>query len=314
MGFLLRKLRHRDVWERVLRERLTEPLHLNALSLLVWAFGSYRSKIAFDLVVRQWNAYAILKAADHAQALGIRTVSLLEFGVAAGAGLMNMAAIAAQVTKATGVRFRLYGFDTGKGLPPPVDYRDHPDLYQQGECLMDVGALRGALPSNATLVLGDIADTVRPFVAALPAHEPIGFVSVDVDYYSSTTHALRVFGERPEKYLPVTVVFFDDVNNERHTAACGELLAIEEFNRAHKWRKLEPYRFLENTRVFRRADWIKHIYQLHVLDHPHRMTRSREAHAKVWIENPYLPRRSVAATAVPPPPRSPAVDTRRPAP
>src|SRR2546430_1535166 len=191
MGFLLRKLQHKDVWERILRERLTEPLHLNGLSLLVWAVGSYRAKIAFDLVVRQWNAYGILKAADQAKALGISRVSLVEFGVAAGAGLMNMAEIARRVTHVTGVQFRLYGFDTGAGLPPPTDYRDHPDLYQQGECGMDVVALRNALPPNAELVLG-------------------------------------------------------------------------------------------------RADWIKHIYYLHVLDHPHRSTRSREALPKVWIENPYL--------------------------
>src|SRR5438874_1170570 len=113
MGYLLQKLRHKDVWERILRERLTEPLHLNFLSLLVWAFGSYRAKVAFDLVVRQWNAYGVLKAADHARELGINRVSVLEFGVAAGAGLMNLAEIARRVTRVTGVQFSLYGFDTG---------------------------------------------------------------------------------------------------------------------------------------------------------------------------------------------------------
>ena len=288
MGYLLQKLQHKDVWERILRERLTEPLHLNCLSLLVWALGSYRAKIAFDLVVRQWNAYGILKAADHAKALGIRRVSVVEFGVAAGAGLMNMAEIARRVTRMTGVQFSLYGFDTGQGMPAPTDYRDHPDLYQQGECGMDVVALRKALPANAQLVLGDLSDTVGPFIRSLSPREPIGYVSVDVDYYSSTVSALRLLTAHPEKYLPVTIMFFDDINDERHTSACGELLAIEEFNRAHQLRQIEAYRFLENSRVFRRADWIKHMYCLHVLDHPHRSTRSREALPKVRIENPYL--------------------------
>jgi hypothetical protein len=305
MGFLLRKLQHKDVWERILRERLTEPLHLNGISLLVWAFGSYRAKIAFDLVVRQWNAYGILKAADQAKALGISRVSLVEFGVAAGAGLMNMAEIAAKVTRATGVQFSLYGFDTGAGLPLPRDYRDHPDLYQQGECGMDVAALRKALPANAQLVLGDLADTVGPFIRALSPREPIGYVSVDVDYYSSTVSALRMLAASAEKYLPVTVMFFDDVNNERHTSACGELLAIDEFNRTHRMRQIERHQFLENSRVFRRADWIKHIYYLHVLDHPHRSTRSREALPKVWIENPYL--KTVRPVPIPAPPSPPNV-------
>jgi len=202
MGYLLQKLQHKDVWERILRERLTEPLHLNCLSLLVWALGSYRAKIAFDLVVRQWNAYGILKAADHAKALGIRRVSVVEFGVAAGAGLMNMAEIARRVTRMTGVQFSLYGFDTGQGMPAPTDYRDHPDLYQQGECGMDVVALRKALPANAQLVLGDLSDTVGPFIRSLSPREPIGYVSVDVDYYSSTVSALRLLTAHPEKYCP----------------------------------------------------------------------------------------------------------------
>jgi methyltransferase family protein len=288
MGFVLSKLRERHVWQRIFRERLTEPLHLNVLSLFVWAFGSYRAKIAHDLVVRQQNAYGILKAADCARSLGIRKVSLLEFGVAAGAGLMNMAAIARRVTNETGVLFSLYGFDTGKGMPPPTDYRDHPDLYQQGEFGMDVAALRNALPENASLILGEISETVGEFAASLSADEPIGFVSIDIDYYTSAVCALRVFTEGPEKYLPVTVVYFDDIYDERHNASCGELLAIEEFNQSHKLRRIEQFRFLENSRIFRRADWIKHMYFLHVLDHPNRCTRSREAVAKVWHKNPYL--------------------------
>ena len=56
---------------------------------------------------------------------------------------------------------------------------------------------------------------------------------------------------------------------------------------------------LENSRVFRRADWIKHIYYLHVLDHPHRSTRSREALPKVWIENPYLKTPAIPPLPVP---------------
>src|SRR5437667_3717951 len=121
MGYLLQKLQHKDVWERILRERLTEPLHLNCLSLLVWALGSYRAKIAFDLVVRQWNAYGILKAADHAKALGIRRASGAEFGVAAGAGRLNMAGIARRVTRMTRRQIRLYGLAPDRRQPAPTD-------------------------------------------------------------------------------------------------------------------------------------------------------------------------------------------------
>ena len=43
----------------------------------------------------------------------MRTVSIVEFGVATGAGLMNMASIARRVMEATGVAVKIYGFDTG---------------------------------------------------------------------------------------------------------------------------------------------------------------------------------------------------------
>src|SRR5262245_1610479 len=116
MSFL-KKLSHRYIWDRIFYERLTEPIHLNILAAFVWAFGSYRSKIHYDLIIRSNNAYGILKAADEAKRLGIKTVSLVEFGVAAGAGLMNMAKIASRVTRETDISFKIYGFDTGKGMP-----------------------------------------------------------------------------------------------------------------------------------------------------------------------------------------------------
>ena len=59
--FLLRRLAHRKIWSRIFNERLTEPLHMNFLSLFVWVFGSYRAKVDYDLVVRQNNAYGSSK-------------------------------------------------------------------------------------------------------------------------------------------------------------------------------------------------------------------------------------------------------------
>src|SRR4051812_41346524 len=50
---LKNKLGQRQKWRRILQERLTEPVHLNLLSLFVLLFGSYRAKIAWDLVIRQ---------------------------------------------------------------------------------------------------------------------------------------------------------------------------------------------------------------------------------------------------------------------
>lgn len=162
--YVVRKLKLARVRRRVFLERLTEPLHLNAIAALVWMFGSYRDRIAFDLVVRPQHAFGILRAADEAKRLGLSTVTLVEFGVASGAGLMNMAYIAERVTLETGVAFKLFGFDTGAGMPAPVDYRDHPEYYQAGDFQMDERELRAVLPASATLVLGDLRDTVPRFL------------------------------------------------------------------------------------------------------------------------------------------------------
>jgi hypothetical protein len=67
-------------------ERATEPIHLNLLAAITAACGTYRAKVDFDLVVRQQYAVPILYVADAARQHGYKTVTLVEFGVASGAG------------------------------------------------------------------------------------------------------------------------------------------------------------------------------------------------------------------------------------
>jgi hypothetical protein len=286
MSFL-RKLAEPRIWKRIFYERLAEPLHLNALALPVALFGTYRTKIAFDLVIRQNNAFAILKAADQAAALGLRSMQVIEFGVAAGAGLMNMCFIAQRVSAITGISIKVVGFDTGRGMPPPCDYRDHPDLYSEGDYPMDHVLLQSRLPSNGRLVIGDIASTVPQFVTEEVSPEcPLGYVAIDVDYYSSTIDALRLFEGEARNCLPITLIYLDDTDVDAHNPFAGEVLAIREFNERSEFRKIVRHDFLENQRLFRRAKWIRQIYYLHMMDHPSRFQITRKA-AQV-ISNPYL--------------------------
>jgi hypothetical protein len=288
-SFLFRRLAQRGIWPRIFKERLTEPLHLNFWSLFVWAFGSYRTKIDYDLVVRQNNAYGILKAADFARDHNIRTVSLIEFGVANGTGLLNMASIAANVTRATGVEFKLYGFDSGKGMPPARDYRDHPDLYQQGDFAMNQDALEKILPANVQLIMGEVSNTVAKFIARLPPDEPIGYVVFDLDYYFSMRDALKILLDaNPQKYLPITLVYLDDIALDAHNSYCGELLAVNEFNAENESRKIEHNAFLANSRIFRKSRWIEQMFFLHVLDHPARshitVTSSKRSLSNLYLK------------------------------
>ncbi len=290
-GVLLNKLRKGRVWRKIGQERLTEPVTLNLASLFVWGFGSYRQKVTWDLVVRQPYAYGVLKAADLAKAQGCDTVTLIEFGVASGFGLVNMARIAERVTRETGVRCEIHGFDTGAGMPPPVDFRDHPDLYQDGDFAADVVGLREVLPANVTLHIGELRDTVPAFVERLTPAAPVGFVALDVDYYSSTVDALEVFSGSASGLLPRVVVYVDDIALEAHNSAAGETLAIAEFNAANPLRRLEFHRFFEDSRIFRRAQWVRQMMFLHVMDHPARQVGAA-SHVKRYVENPYLKQES----------------------
>jgi hypothetical protein len=288
MLFALRKLCQPRVLKRVFLERLTEPIHLNCIAVMVFLFGSLRSKVLYDLVIRPYHAYCILKCADEAKRLGVGTVSLIEFGVASGAGLMYIIEIAGRVSKETGVAFRIYGFDTGRGMPPAQDYRDHPELYQEGDFPMNSETLKGHLPQNAELILGEIRESVEGFLDRLSVEAPIGFVSLDVDYYHSATDALRIFQDAdPRKYLPLTLVYLDDITLEPHNSNCGEYLAVAEHNREFEMRPIEHHRFLENSRIFRRPIWLKQVYFMHSLDHPTRQTVVTSSKKRTMF-NPYL--------------------------
>jgi hypothetical protein len=241
------------------------------------ARGSLRERVRFDLVGRPQHALGLLAAADLARFAGIDAIVAIEFGVAEGRGLLDMADVAAAVTDETSVAIEVIGFDSGAGLPTPRDYRDHPEIWAEGDFPMgDAGHLRAALPAGSTLMLGPVADTLPDLIDHL--HDrPVGFVSFDLDLYSSTTDALRLFAARADCLLPVVVSYFDDVlggpgriGSLFRTAAAGQLLAIEEFNCQHRLRQIDPLRILRHRQVLDREPWLDRMYALHVLDHPMR--------------------------------------------
>lgn len=275
-----------EAWQRQLSDRLSEPLHLHAISAGIALFGGFRAKVAFDLVRRRPFAFAILRAADYAATLGINRLWILEFGTAPGTGLLNMCHIAERVRATTGVSFELVGFDSGSGLPPARDYRDHPERYGEGDFPMDRAALTAALPANARVIYGDIADTVRPFMESLEG--TIGFVSVDVDYYWSSVESLKALSGAPDKYLPMTPLYFDDIRHDINNPWCGELLAIAEFNAQHEMRKISPFNFLRHSRIKKKAPWIDQLYVLNVLDHPSRAPGAAGERAANVLPNPLL--------------------------
>ena len=165
----------------------------------------------------------ILTAADQAVREGVSAISVIEFGVAGGNGLLSLDRYAAAVGRETAVKIAVYGFDTGEGIPQTAgDYRDHPDQWKPGDYTMDQQALRQRLSARAKLVIGNVRETVPKFVSSAQ-YPPIGFVAVDVDLYSSAVDALQIFVLAGKRMLRRVPIYFDDIDfffNHSLPASC----------------------------------------------------------------------------------------------
>jgi hypothetical protein len=135
---------------------------------------------------------------------------------------------------------------------------------------MDQAKLKAVLSPDTELVIGDVRETVPPWLSR--RHEfPLGFVSFDLDYYSSTVAAFDVFATNaPRSRLPRVYCYFDDIiwpETACHNEFTGELLAIREFNEQHQFKKIAPLHLLRRTRIHDEP-WSDQIYVFHEFDHP----------------------------------------------
>jgi hypothetical protein len=213
-------------------------------------------------------AWGVLQAAHLARTLGIDRISVLEFGVAGGNGLVELEAAAEWIEARFGVGIDVHGFDTGRGLPQPTDFRDLPHLYRREEYKMDVDKLQGRL-RRARLHIGLVSDTLRQFVKSKPA--PIGFASFDLDLYSSTMDAFLIFQQSAgELTLPRVHCYFDDIMGLSYSTFTGERRAIEDFNATHESRKIAPIFGLKYfiPPAFNNQQWVEMFYLAHMFDHP----------------------------------------------
>jgi hypothetical protein len=201
----------------------------------------------FGGLPRPHYSYSAVRASELAVRLGYEEVTWIEFGVATGNGLIALEAIKAEVERQLPIRVRIVGFDMGSGLPAPVDYRDLPYHWKGGFYEMDVAALQSRLTSSR-LVLGPVAETLSAFIADPPVDAPVGMISFDLDYYSSTVAAFDVFRLPDEAILPRVMCYMDDIaaGAEWFSDYTGVRLAIREFNERSDTKKLSPcYDFVE---------------------------------------------------------------------
>ena len=243
------------------RQRLPKFAYSELNALLLEAHA------AFTADLRPNYTWGVLHAAFLAKAVGIKRISAIEFGVAGGRGLIALEKAAEVVEQRLGVAVDVYGFDSGRGLPKPKDYRDLPNLYEESTYLMDHEALQRQL-QHAKLVIGMIESTLPEFIASQPS--PVGFVSIDVDLYSSTMDVFKLFQADQSILLPRIHCYFDDIMGFTFSEFTGERLAIADFNNANPFRKISPIYGLRYfvPRQFEDAYWIQCMYLAHFFEHP----------------------------------------------
>lgn len=228
---------------------------------------SARVRSTWELSVRPSYFLGVYTAARLARGRGVERISVIEFGCAGGRGLLALEEAATAIGNELSIKIDIFGFDAGPGGLPSgcQDYRDHPDFWKSGDFEMDVDALRQRLDKNTQLVIGDVADTVPHFVSHIQ-ESPVGFVAYDLDLYSSTVSALKLFSEPGKNMLLQVPVYFDDIEFIINHKFAGELLAIEEFNRSNEKVKIDRWHGVKNGRPFPERGYLDQMYVAHDLE------------------------------------------------
>ncbi len=220
-------------------------------------------KLSRDMATRaRWAAdpypyyqYGVLEGARLAKIQRQSEITVIEFGVWSGSGLLQMEAYARQAELATGVVIKVVGFDSGIGLPSLIgDYRDHPDQWKSSDFKMaNFDELINRIdPKRTRLVMGHIRETVPMFLEE-GNYSPIGFISFDVDLYSSTRESLEIIKSGKRKMLRQTPLYFDDIDFISNHRWAGVLLAIEEFNKTSDSVKIDRWYNLTADKPFPEA-------------------------------------------------------------
>ena len=99
---------------------------------------------------------------------------VLEFGVSFGNSIRRIAAL---------VKQDVHGFDSFEGLPEP--------WYENPKGSYSTRGMMPSVPQNVTLHDGWFEETLPGFVKKHP--EPVRFMNIDCDIYSSTKTVLELF-------------------------------------------------------------------------------------------------------------------------
>ncbi|KAI1377158.1 hypothetical protein F4677DRAFT_444962 [Hypoxylon crocopeplum] len=170
--------------------------HSDGFDILEVAFlkAALQSASYYEARMRAAPAFANkLDLLSHAIRLAKLDGLFLEFGVGAGETINH---IATQIDKGRVV----FGFDSFAGLPETWRTGFAKGAFAQSTL--------PASPDHVTLIEGHFDDTLRPFLETDP--EPVAFVHVDCDLYSSTRSLLKQLAPRIGEG---SIIVFDEYFN-----------------------------------------------------------------------------------------------------
>lgn len=281
----LDKMERVRIPQRFLRLFLAEPpLRLATRAVLKVAHrvmpdheNLFRWAADFDALPYTPYGVGLQVAARYARQQSQRGFTAIEFGVAGGNGLVAMSHYAQLVSRLTGLEIQVVGFDAGQGLPETGDGRDAPWRWNTGDFPCEVETLRQRLPYGTELILGRIEETF-PLRLRDSGGLPIGFISVDVDYYSSAKAICAALGGAPAaSLLPMIECYFDDCLQYLVPRKVGEAAAIAEFNATQSRRFFDRDDWLSEGRPYSGRLWLRRMYTFYCLDHPAMQTPTARA-------------------------------------
>lgn len=231
----------------------------------------------FDALCYTPYAVGLLVAAKYALRAQQSGFTAVEFGVAGGNGLLALSRYAALTSKLTGLEIKVVGFDAAGGLPDTEDIRDAPWHWNSGDFPCHVNLLRSKLPAGTELILGRIEETFPRWLQG-PVDFPVGFMSVDVDFYSSARAICQALGKAPACSIsPMIQCYFDDYLQPFVPRKVGEAAALHEFNLSNEQRFFDRDDWLSEGRAYAERLWLRRMHTFYSLDHPAMQSRKSRA-------------------------------------
>ena len=244
--------------------------------------GKLKSSRTAHFAQTEAMAHGLLMATETAKQYGHKSIAVAEFGVFDGRGLRLMASMAQRLSKQSGVEIKVYGFDTGTGLPAPKDWRDLPHIMGEGGYAMSgVDALRLELKGKAELVINDIGK-IGKLSNVLDPTVPLGFAAVDVDLHSSTlaTFELLATAEKMALLPMVNLYIRNSFTRQYYTRFVAGLLAVDDFNRNSETKKIDIDRSISHW-YGTVEPWHASMYVMHTLDYQSKKIGWKEAETAI---------------------------------